>query len=409
MTNRFKIVITFLGLASASALYSCSGQETPPAKHKPSQDSSQVQPLAEPEIQSGKYNDLARFFAGLPPLKDSVLKLMCKDSFWVKHRMVMDRGFNSIEKNRFAYIRKWRDVELKDANSEGIKTMFYPLSGPDFLNAFNLFPHHENYILVALESSGKIKDLTKLKKPEVAQYLNHISGSLVDIFNRSYFITKRMSGDFSRWKIEGNLPTMMVFLARTGNNILDIRRVAIDSLGDLHSFGLNESIPALYISKGVKIDFKHEQDTLTRHLYYFSTNLGDMEFDRMPGLDVNKGFVKFVEGFAPFNSFCKAASYLLHYGTFNTARNLVLDHSAHHLQDDSGIAYRYFKKNQWRFKYYGKYSRPIDEFRKIYEKDLEADMMADSLNVKPLPFKYGYHWGKGTVSMLYARKVVTKK
>ncbi|MBI3234452.1 MAG: hypothetical protein HYZ42_10505, partial [Bacteroidetes bacterium] len=291
-----------------------------------------IVPVAKTAKVENNYNDMARFFAGMKPLKDEKLISMTKDSVWIKHSIIMSNGFKNIEENRFSEIRKWRDVELKEANSQGIKNMFYPLSGPDFLNAFILFPNHVNYIMVALEPSGKIKDVTKMKREDERKYLGNISGSLVDIFNRSYFITKRMSGDFSRWKIEGNLPTLMVFLARTDNTIKNIKRVAIDQDGKLIDFGLNDTIPRKYISKGVQIDFVHATDTFERHVYYFSTNIGDMEFDHMPGLDTNKGFVKFVQGFAPFNSFCKAASYLLHYGTFSIARNLVLDNSQHHVQ-----------------------------------------------------------------------------
>jgi hypothetical protein len=394
------------GMIACLFLFSaCKGnQQTTDKPDKQPKDSAVSTPKEEVKELSN-YNDQARFFAGLKPLKDEALLKLTADSAWIKHSALMNAGFNGIEKNRLAQIRKWRDVELNEANSSGIKTLFYPLSGPDFLNAFTLFPNHQNYIMAALEPSGQIKDVTKMKPADFTKYMGNISASLTDIFRRSYFITKKMSGDFSKWKIQGNLPTMMVFLARTGNTILNIRRVAIGDDGQLHHFNINDSIPRKYISKGVHIDFKHDGDSVARNLYYFSTNLGDQEYNSMVGLDVNKGLITWVESFGDFNSYCKAASYLFHYGTFSIARNLILSHSKHHLQDDSGIAYRYFDPKKWSFKYYGKYSRPIDEFRKIYEKDLEAAMKADSLNVKDVPFKLGYHWGKGTVNILYAKRI----
>lgn len=405
----FRNFLFVLIVTSCSGIFiSCKGEvKQSPAKLTNTDTTKTDTTKKEVEVDPGtSLNDLARFFAGLEPKSDKKLMALSKDSVWIKHSLLMNKGFGNIEKNRFSVIRKWRDVELKEANTQNIKNMFYPLSGPDFLNAFILFPNHINYMMVALEPSGKVKDVTKLKNDDIKKYLGNISGSLIDIFNRSYFITKRMSGDFSKWKIEGNLPTMMVFLARTDNTIKDIKRVAIDSTGKLLEFDLNAVVPKMYISKGVRINFVHANDTFERHLYYFSTNLGDMEFDNMKGLDTNKGFVTFVKNYGPFNSFCKAASYLFHYGTFSIARNLVLDNSKHHVQDDSGIGYKFFDKTKWSFKYYGKYSRPIEEFRKIYEKDLEQAMKLDSANVKPLPFKYGYHWGKGTVSMMYAKKIV---
>ncbi len=394
----------FALILAANLLVSCKpSSNNESGKQKPAQDTS----IQSKKNVSREYhidlNDLARFYAGMKPEHDSTLINLSKDSIWIKHSQFLTAGFESIEKNRYTVIRKWRDEELKAANSSGIKTLYYPLSGPDFLNAFELFPNHENYIMVALEPSGIIKDLSKMKRPDLKTYLSNISSSLADIFKRSYFITRKMSGDFSRWKIEGNLPTMMVFLARTGNTIKGITRIAIDSNGNKLEFHITDSVPKKYISRGVQIDFVQGDETKERHLYYLSTNLGDIFYEG-PGLDVNKGFIKWVQGFGEFNSYCKAASYVLHYGTFSLARNLVLNQSRFHLQDDSGIAYHYFSKKNWKFKYYGKYSHPIAEFGKIYEKDLAHDMLTDSANVKDIPFKLGYHWGQGTVNLLLAER-----
>lgn len=348
------------------------------------------------------YNDFARFYAGYMPLKDSNLIRLTKDSIWIKHQRLMDQGFGQIEANRFSIMRKWRDQELKEANASGIKTMYYPLSGPDFLNAFLFFPNCTKYIMVALEPAGTLKDMSKMKRQDYATYMNFLGASMTDIFNRSYFITKKMSGDFSKWKLDGNLPTMLVFLARTGNTIVDIKRTGIDENGKLHEYALGDTVPRRFMSRGAKVYFIQGKEKTVREVYYFSMNLGDEEFNSMPGLDKNKGFLTWMKQQGDVVSYMKAASYLHHYGFFGMARNIVFTQSKFHLQDDSGIAYQFFDKKKWKFRYYGKYSQPISEFGKIYEHDLEKAYKTDSLNVKPLPFKLGYHWMVGTVNMLQA-------
>lgn len=352
------------------------------------------------------YNDLARFLAGLMPQQDAGLIKLSKDSVWIRFSREMNQGFVNIEQNRFKAMHAWRDAEMGDVPKLGTKTLFYPLSGPDFLNAWNLFPSQQNFILVALEPVGTLKNPVTMNSENLTHYLSSVSGSLVDIFKRSYFITKRMSGDFSKWKIDGNLPVLMVFLARTGQQITSINRILIDSTGKLTAHSLHDSLPKKALNKGVRITFIPKGETTPRTLYYITTNLGDQEYNSMPGLDVNKGFPIWVESFGSTVSYCKAASYLLHYGTFSRARNLVLNHSKLHLQDDSGIGFSYFKKDAWNISLYGRYTRPIAEFSKIFEKDLAAAYQEDSAHVKPVPFILGYHWGAGreNMNLLIARR-----
>lgn len=380
---------------------SCKNKSHSSAKGEISKSKDSLQ-QAKPIETANPYHDYARFYAGMMPEKDSALLALAKDSIWIKHQKLMDQGFGNIEATRFSVIRKWRDQELKEANNSGIKTMYYPLSGPDFLNAFILFPNCSKYIMVALEPAGTLKKMHKMKRQEYATYMNFLDASMTDIFNRSYFITKKMSGDFSKWKIDGNLPTMLVFLARTGNTIVDIRRTGIDEKGELHEYFLGDTVPRRFMSRGAKITFTHGSEKEIRTVYYFSMNLGDEEFNGMPGLDKNKGFLTWISKQGEMVSYMKAASYLHHYGFFGMARNIVFTQSKFHLQDDSGIAYQFFEKKKWKFRYYGQYSKPISEFGRIYEHDLEKAYKTDTLNVKPLPFKLGYHWQVGTVNMLQA-------
>lgn len=399
-----KSIILSITLAAA-ALISCNDSSNATQKTGDSKAKALHQRDSTVVAVNNNYNDIALFLAGYMPQKDSALIKLTKDSVWVKHAKKMNDGFARIEENRFSKMRTWRDTELKAANSSVIKTLYYPFSGPDILNGYIMFPNCENYILIALEPAGKIKDMPKMKQTDFAKYLYHLDKSMNDIFVRSYFITSAMSGAFSKWSVDGNLPVMMVFLARTQNTITNIKRIAIADDGSVKEFNLNDAIPDTYISKGVRIDFVNkDQPSIAKHVYYYSMNMADEEYQHMYGLDKNKGFLTWIDKQGDFISYMKAASYINHYGFLSNSRKIVFARSKYHLQDDSGIGYSFFDKKVWKFNLYGAYSRPIRDFKGLYEKDLDLAYKKDSTNVKPVPFKLGYHYSSVMNMMLATKK-----
>ena len=87
-------------------------------------------------------------------------------------------------------------------------------------------------------------------------------------------------------------------------------------------------------------------------------------------------------------TFVKSATYLMHKSYFSIIRNTCLDKSAMILQDDSGIGFKFFKKDKWNIQLYGTYSKPIKLFEDFFEPDyLEA---FKTEKVKPLHFRIGY-------------------
>jgi hypothetical protein len=79
----------------------------------------------------------------------------------------------------------------------------------------------------------------------------------------------------------------------------------------------------------------------------------------------------------------------------------VLSQSQALLQDDSGIAYRFFDKKVWDFKFYGRYTRPVNDFNWVYENDLKEVYRTDT-SIKPVPFILGYHWDSNGINLLRA-------
>ena len=168
----------------------------------------------------------------------------------------------------------------------------------------------------------------------------------------------------------------MLFLAHAGKEITDVKLMNLNDEGLL--------IPAESKNhEAVQIDFRNPGDSIIRHIIYLSTNLAD------PSLAKNKPFLKFFDNMDTKNtvSFVKSATYLMHKSYFSIIRNTVLNKSSMILQDDSGIAYKFFEKSKWDITLYGSYIKPIPLFKDFFEEDL---LEAYKKHAKPLDFRYGY-------------------
>ncbi|MFN7329471.1 MAG: hypothetical protein ACK5UP_08195, partial [Bacteroidota bacterium] len=117
------------------------------------------------------------------------------------------------------------------------------------------------------------------------------------------------------------------------------------------------------------------------------------------------GFVKFVNNLAPFNSFVKSASYLMHKDAFTKIKDLLVSNSHAIFQDDTGMPYRYVKnKLNWKGTFFGEYVKPVKDFSsELYQTDLDSAYRASK--AQPLPFSLGYHWStKKQNYMLFSKE-----
>jgi len=348
-----------------------------------------------PEASDRQYDDFARFIAALTQ-RDSASKLskLEKEETWTKFAKKFDSSWAILDKTRLSKMRTWRDQEIKAAN-ETQNDLLYAFSGPDFLNGFTLFPNATNYTLIALEPVGQIKDFNANKPEEVTNYLNSVDESLNDIFEKSYFITRKMLQHLQRDKVDGTLPLMCLFLARTGNKILDIKKVNIDSTGNFNENNWEKGKR----TSVVKIYFVHPDDpNRKRSLTYIKADMLDANIKK------NKPLLSYLNNLGEVNAYLKSASYLLHYRDFSVIRDIILKKSNHILQDDTGIAYRFYKQNEWQFVLYGKYAKPVKDFAGVDQVDLKK-AYADSTKIKPLPFSLGYHWGTKDQNLMFASKI----
>lgn len=316
-------------------------------------------------------NDAARFIAGMMPAADSALTPLTGDPSWQRHARFFDNAFGQLEQNQVSKVRTWAAANLAAPRP----TMFYMFSGPDFLYADAFYPKATTYVLSALEPPGAVPDLTRLPRGGLGASLYQVERSLSSILSFSFFITKMMKTDLHASQLNGTLPLLYVFLARSGKTIRSVNLVTLDENGvegPQTSSGKN-------LTQGVKIVFTDDGGEKT--LYYFSTDLSN-------GGVKNSGFLKFCQGLAPGGSLIKSASYLMHSSNFTTVRGFLLANSATIIQDDSGIPLENYNAKAWRFFPFGRYAGPIAEFPGR-QQPAYADLFKRS---QPIDFGIGYRW-----------------
>jgi hypothetical protein len=338
------------------------------------------------------FEETARFLSGLPCASEDARRL--QETPAIKEFMAaMDKSWAGLEAGRLKPMREWAAAELAAARP-ATKTLFYPFGGPDFLTAFELFPDAETFVLLGLEFVGRLPDVAAFTPARAAGYARAVQAALSDFFKKSYFITHNMDATLGRDQVDGVLPVLCLFLERTGNRILAVKRCLFLDTGEMLEGAF--TVPARRRRPyGVKIEFQPGAGGPAKSLYYFSCDLADAAFK------VESALYKLLDATPYETTFVKSASYLMHYTTFTQIRNLVLTKSRYVLQDDTGIPYRYFKPETWLTRLYGEYVKPVKDFSGVEQEDLKAAYADPASDVRKLPFHLGYHWGSNKDSYQY--------
>ena len=324
--------------------------------------------------------DISRFIQG-SPMSDTSSKLYqysltpdwkaySQDSkeAWAK--------FDDMTKN----MESWR-MEQLSKNYDTVGTVFYPFGGPDYLFANIFFPHAKRYILIGMENAGTVPEIETTNKDSLKFILNMYKKAIENVTEVSYFKTKEMMTQLTKKAIDGTAPIIMLFMAHAGKNITDVKYLNLNQHGD---FVIAKSAR----HQAVEIDFTSPGDTTQHQLIYLTTNLADGSLSG--DIPAKNLFNKLQENKTV--SLVKSATYLMHKSYFSIIRNTVLHKSCMILQDDSGIAYKFFDHSIWDITLYGVYVHPIPLFKEFYEADLQE---AYKNNPKPLNFRYGYNEKSG--------------
>jgi hypothetical protein len=268
-------------------------------------------------------------------------------------------------------------------------------SGPDFLYADTFVPNAETYVLCGIEPVGPLPDVSKLDADVLGSELRALQGSLNSVLNLSFFITKDMKNDLRHHALNGTLPILYIFLARSGKTLSEVSHVSLDSQGVLtvQPDGTNAAKSS---APGVRIRFRAKGSDTLRTLYYFSTDISNSGLKQ-------SGFLPFCKTLAPANCCVKSASYLMHDSYFSSIREFLLDNATTLVQDDSGIPCSYFTPEAWQMKFFGSYQGPIPLFKDCYQ-----PMLAEyyrTAHPEPLAFGIGYRHRAGTSTLMVASRM----
>lgn len=363
-------------------------------------------PTTDPRI----YNDLARYIAGLKAEPGSKFAKYENDKAWKNYAQYAQVLWKKVADEKLPVMVDWQKQELRKANKKG-GTLFYPFSGADFLHAHTFFPKAEKTIMLGLEPIGTLPNVDKIAEDNPKNYLNNLAASLGSILNFSFFKTKEMKYTFggkADKRLNGTLPTILFFMARTHHKILSHEKVALTQNGNIVSASeIKVSNPDQDTTfYGNKLVYTAKGDDTKRELYYFSANLADKDYDGMPGLTQREDLMNFINNQSITSTFLKSASYLMYKPYFSIIRRTILKKTDYLLQDDSGIPSKYMlEDNKWEITFYGKYMGPIALFANYTQPELKsAYEPLSGEKVRPLPFGIGYQYKEGTSNLMLARR-----
>jgi len=351
-----------------------------------------ITPVAKPAVPvitaDARATATAQIMAGIQPVPgDAVIDQLAATEGWKKHKEAMEVQWKSV-RTRLDSIEKWRDQEIKFKDPSA-RSLLYPFSGPDFLNAWALYPNHGKYVFFSLESPGVLPNLEKMGSKEFEALLHDVRSAFNEIFKRNYFITSYMGKQLTTPHLKGTIPIITTMMALNGLRIAKIE--AIDPFPELtKAFEEPKSKRPGKILRGSKVTFLSAGNKV-HELSYFSLDATDKALQYYPD------FLDWVGRNKPASALVKSASYLLHDNQFSKTRDLILATADVLVQDDTGVPFRYIKQANWTTKLFGKYHKPIRPMEWGYQGDL-AKAFQD-IKGEPLPFPFGYHW-KGQESGL---------
>ncbi len=338
----------------------------------------------------------AQVMAGIVPASgDAAIDRLVKLEAFTEHQKWMAAQWGQA-RTRILAIENWRAQEVKIAGANK-KTLIYPFSGPDFLNAYALFPDHPEYIFFSLERPGALPDLESVTPAQFAKLLQDVRSAFRDIFQRNYFITDYMSKQLTTPWIRGTVPVIATMMALMNQRI--VRIVPVDLFPDLtRSYETRDAVkhPRRLMS-GARIDFTGPNGGPVQQLSYVSVDATDKALEFYPG------FLDWVAQHRPASVLLKSASYLLHDNQFKKTRDMILATADFVIQDDTGIPYRFLNQAPWQVRLYGCYNKPIKALRYGYQPDLEVAFKSKAVSPE-LPFPFGYHWRGKQSGLLIASR-----
>ncbi len=371
-----------VGIASCLAL-ACEKPADPPPAAPPAKAPvamAVATPAETAPIPAADFQALARFLAGLEPIPGLLTAAQ-----WSEHAQHQDAMWAELETVRLERMRTWAQHALTPQVPTA--PLVYPFGGPDFLTANLLFPAAQSYVLIGLESPGEVllampagnaaRELDPRHSTDLAAALGRLRSAFRSLLESGYFVTQQMEQDFVGGNLNGVLPTLLIFLARSQHQITGAQYLAVDPAGTVRAIRPLTAAQAT----ALRLDFQ-AADGRPRALYFFSQDLSDSGMKEAP-------LTRFLTQLGGFNAYMKSTEYLLHLPEFSQIRDLILAGGMTILQDDSGIPLRAFAPSQFDLRFFGTYTQTLPAYREWFQPDLR-DRFAEK-GAQPLDFSLGYH------------------
>lgn len=303
---------------------------------------------------------------------------------WQQHARVLDDLFYRFQEEYAGPFSKWARIHLREFRK--LPTVFYPFSGPDFMFAHLLHPSAGTCLLGGLETcEAPAEACAAAFWGSRLELLEQLESGIRHFLEHSFFVTAEMRHTFVTKRWNGILAPLLVFLARTGHEIMSVERLVLP--GDAAGAG---SLATGAVRIRACFEGKPKQ------IIYLQKHLRD---DHCPASDA---FYRFAGSFGPLGVFLKSASYLLHEPDFMHLRDFIFGHAAGLVQDPSSMPYAALVERGWRVRVHGRYQRTPRAFPQYEQRDLIRLCQKPGAVAPELPFGFGYHSQPGRASLMIA-------
>ena len=346
----------------------------------------------------------ARLLAGVDPGANApIVAQITAGEAWQQHRKAARAGARQL-KARLDRINQWQARYLPASTRGG--TLLYPFSGPDFINAYALFPDADTYVFFSLEPPGDVPQLDRMQPEQQAALFGDLRVALNDLVALNFFITPNMKENLQTAALQGTVPVLMAMMGMLDLQVDSVERMEPwpDRVQPAAANGSKTSSahPEL-LEQGVRITFTNPRTSRQQVLLYLSIDVSDRELRYYPQ------FLPWLRTFSHPTVLLKSASYLLHGDHFRRLRKQLLEDASVIVQDDTGIPYKTVKESGFTISLFGQYERPVKLFEGRFQSDLE-EAYEKAGNTNPVPFPFGYNWRKeGKSGLLLAQRASTSQ
>lgn len=311
--------------------------------------------------------------------KDEAKKTILK-----QHAQALLDMKKSYEDRNLIKMRLWRDEHLIPITNAS-RAVFYPFSGPDVVNVLTFYPSDPVYVMIGQERVGNFQGLKNWNKELTDKQLKSVRKGIESLFVRSYFKTLDMSSDFSTGGTDGIIPGVLVMLKLMNKKVLNVQWVSLNDNGQVTYVDPKETAHKTHI--GVEFTIQDPVLQKDQKIYYFREDLSNKSYAK------NQALQNFLRSLGNTNTLVKSASYLMHMKEFTEIRGTVLGISKLVVQDDTGVPFKNYLDQKWKYLLFGDYSGPYGDASFTIYKQPQL-LKAYKEMAKPMNFRFGYGYSK---------------